>query len=152
MAHRPEAAGEARQIAKDVLARWQVADAPADSVLLTVSELVTNAVEHAEPPLNLRLSRDPSSHRVHIEVSDEGPAATDGDWAASSTPEEHGRGLEIIDFLATAHGDRLEHWAASCTPEEHGRGLEIIDFLATAHGDRLERGHAIHWADVYAAA
>ncbi|MGW7242672.1 ATP-binding protein [Streptomyces sp. NPDC054804] len=113
---------KARRITKDVLARWRVADAPADSVLLTVSELVTNAVEHAEPPLNLRLSHDLSSHRVHIEVSDGGPAATDGDWAAS------------------------------CTPEEHGRGLEIIDFLTTAHGDRQERGHAIHWADVYAAA
>ncbi|MGW4906157.1 ATP-binding protein [Streptomyces sp. NPDC004270] len=120
--HHPEAAGEARRITKDVLARWQVADEPADSVLLAVSELVTNAVEHAEPPLNLRLSHDLYTHRVHIEVSDGGPAATDGDWTAS------------------------------CTPDEHGRGLEIIDFLTTAHGDRLERGHAIHWADVHTTA
>ncbi|MFD3583091.1 ATP-binding protein [Streptomyces sp. NPDC058683] len=122
LTHHPEAAGEARQITKEVLARWQVANEPADSVLLTVSELVTNAVEHAEPPLNLRLSHDLRTHRVHIEVSDGGPAATDGDWAAG------------------------------CTPEEHGRGLEIIGFLTTAHGNRLERGHAIHWADVCAAA
>jgi anti-sigma regulatory factor (Ser/Thr protein kinase) len=122
LTHRPEAAREARQITKEVLARWQVADDPADSVLLAVSELVTNAVEHAQPPLNLRLSRDLRARRVHIEVSDGGPAATDGDWAAS------------------------------CTPDEHGRGLEIIDFLTTAHGDRLERGHAIHWAEVCATA
>ncbi|MEU2617797.1 ATP-binding protein [Streptomyces sp. NPDC007157] len=122
LTHHPEAAGEARQITKEMLARWQVADDPADSVLLAVSELVTNAVEHAQPPLNLRLSHDLCTHRVHIEVSDGGPAAADGDWAAS------------------------------CTPEEHGRGLAIIDFLATAHGDRRERNHAIHWADVYAAA
>ncbi|SFG47468.1 Histidine kinase-like ATPase domain-containing protein [Streptomyces mirabilis] len=87
-------------------------------MLLTVSELVTNAVEHAQPPLNLDLSRDPGTRCVHIEISDGGPAVTDGDWAAS------------------------------CTRGEHGRGLEIIDQLTAAHGDRQEPGHAIHWADV----
>ncbi|MEV6028005.1 ATP-binding protein [Streptomyces sp. NPDC052036] len=122
LAHRPEAAGEARKIAKEVLAQWRVADEAADSVLLTVSELVTNAVEHAEPPLNLNLSRDPATLRVHIEISDGGPAATSGDWAAS------------------------------CTRGEHGRGLEIINHLTAAHGDRGELGHTIHWADVNARA
>ncbi|MEU9207141.1 ATP-binding protein [Streptomyces sp. NPDC048415] len=122
LAHRPEAAGEARKITKEILAQWRVADEAADSVLLTVSELVTNAVEHAQPPLNLELSRDPGTRRVHIEVVDGGPAATDGDWAAS------------------------------CTPDEHGRGLEIIDQLTAAHGDHQEPGHAIHWADVNARA
>lgn len=122
LAHRPEAAGEARKITKRVLTRWRIADETADSVLLTVSELVTNAVEHAQPPLNLDLSRDPGTRRVHIEISDGGPAATDGDWAAS------------------------------CTRGEHGRGLEIIDQLTAAHGDRQEPGHVIHWADVDARA
>ncbi|MFJ1625221.1 ATP-binding protein [Streptomyces sp. NPDC088190] len=118
LSHHPEAAGEARKITKEVLARWKVAEEAADSVLLTVSELVTNAVEHAQPPLNLELSRDPGTRRVHIEVADGGPAATDGDWAAGGSPDEH------------------------------GRGLEIIDRLTAAHGDRQEPGHAIHWADV----
>ncbi|MET7974246.1 ATP-binding protein [Streptomyces mirabilis] len=122
LAHRPEAAGEARKITKRVLTRWRIADETADSVLLTVSELVTNAVEHAQPPLNLDLSRDPGTRRVHIEISDGGPAATDGDWAAS------------------------------CTRGEHGRGLEIIDQLTAAHGDRQEPAHVIHWADVDARA
>lgn len=83
LSHHPEAAGEARKITKEVLAQWKVAEEAADSVLLTVSELVTNAVEHAQPPLNLELSRDPGTRRVHIEVADGGPAATDGDWAAA---------------------------------------------------------------------
>ncbi|MFE5096364.1 ATP-binding protein [Streptomyces sp. NPDC056638] len=118
LAHRPEAAGEARKITKELLTRWSVAEDAADSVLLTVSELVTNAVEHARPPLHFALSRDPGTQRVHIEVSDGGPAAMDGDWAAS------------------------------CTPDEHGRGLAIVDQLTAAHGDREEPGRAVHWADV----
>lgn len=122
LAHRPEAAGEARRITKRVLTQWRVADEAADSVLLTVSELVTNAVEHAQPPLNLDLSRDPGTRCVHIEISDGGPAAADGDWAAS------------------------------CTRGEHGRGLDIINQLTAAHGDRKEPGHVIHWADVDARA
>jgi anti-sigma regulatory factor (Ser/Thr protein kinase) len=122
LAHCPEAVGEARQVAKEVLAQWRVAEEAADSVLLTVSELVTNAVEHAQPPLNIELSRDPGARRVRIEVSDGGPAATDGDWAAS------------------------------CADGEHGRGLTIIDHLTAAHGDCQEPGHVTHWADVTTAA
>ncbi|MBV6701689.1 ATP-binding protein [Kitasatospora aureofaciens] len=122
LAHRPEAAKAARKITQAVLAQWRVADEVADSVLLTVSELVTNAVEHAQPPLHLELSRNPGTRRVHIEVCDGGPAATEGDWAAS------------------------------CTRGEHGRGLQIIDQLTAAHGDHAEPGRAVHWADVAIAA
>ncbi|MER7183303.1 ATP-binding protein [Streptomyces hyaluromycini] len=118
LAHGPEAAGAARKITKELLTRWSVAEDAADSVLVTVSELVTNAVEHARPPVNFGLSRDPGTQRVHIEVSDGGPAAMDGDWAAG------------------------------CTPDEHGRGLDIVDRLTAAHGDRAEPGRAVHWADV----
>jgi Histidine kinase-like ATPase domain len=49
LAYRPEVAGEARKITKELLTQWSVAEDAADSVLLTVSELVTNAVEHARP-------------------------------------------------------------------------------------------------------
>ncbi|MFF4301119.1 ATP-binding protein [Streptomyces sp. NPDC001601] len=122
LAHRPESAGEARRITRVLLTRWGVPQAAADSVLLTVSELVTNAVEHAQPPLNLSLNRDADTRRVHIEVSDGGPADREGDWAAGGTPDEHGRGLDIIDHITAAHG-------------EHDHP-----------------GHAVHWADVNATA
>ncbi|MEE1805820.1 ATP-binding protein [Streptomyces sp. BE133] len=121
LAHNSVAAGEARKITKEVLAQWSVAEAEADSVLLAVSELVTNAVEHARPPLNFGLSRDLDTPRVHIEVSDGGPATTDGDWTVG------------------------------CTPDEHGRGLKIVEHLTAAHGDREEPGRAVHWADVTSA-
>ncbi|MFF7756171.1 ATP-binding protein [Streptomyces sp. NPDC007971] len=132
LAHDPEAAGEARKITKEFLAQWSVAEDTADSVLLTVSELVTNAVEHAQPPVNFGLSRDPGTQRVHIEVSDGGPAATDGDWAASCTPDEHGRGLEIVDRLTAAHGHR----------EEAGRAVHWADVTSTPRLDRAATGCA----------
>ncbi|MFF7756162.1 ATP-binding protein [Streptomyces sp. NPDC007971] len=122
LAHRPEAAGEARRITQRLLTWWGVPEEAADSVLLTVSELVANAVEHAQPPLNLALNRDADTRRVHIEVSDGGPADRQGEWAAGGTPDEHGRGLDIIDHITTAHG-------------EHD-----------------QPGHVVHWADVNATA
>ncbi|WP_225823838.1 ATP-binding protein [Streptomyces naphthomycinicus] len=112
--HCPEAAGRARTITQGLLNRWGVAGDVADSVLLTVSELVANAVQHAQPPLCLGLGCDPAAGRVYVEVSDGGPATEDG--AAGLAEDEHGRGLMIVDRVAAAHGDRREagqavHWA-----------------------------------------
>ncbi|MFI6357076.1 ATP-binding protein [Streptomyces sp. NPDC050743] len=122
LAHRPEAADQARQIAKECLTRWRVTDEVTDSVLLTVSELVTNAVQHAQPPLTVGLDCDPTVGYVHIEVSDGGPAAP-GDDLQSSLPDD-----------------------------EHGRGLMIVECLTAGHGKRQEPGHAVHWADISTAA
>jgi anti-sigma regulatory factor (Ser/Thr protein kinase) len=122
LAHRPEAAREARRITEEVLRHWPVTQQTADLVLLVVSELVTNAVEHARPPLGLGLCRDHGTGRVRVEVTDAGPAPLAGEWAAS------------------------------CSNGEHGRGLNIIDLVAVAHGDRQEVGRATHWADLAAAA
>lgn len=44
---------------KRFLGRWNVAPEGRDRVLLVVSELVTSAVEHAEPPIALHLNRKP---------------------------------------------------------------------------------------------
>ena len=116
LAHHPEAAGQARTIAHDLLTRWGVSEEMADSVLLTVSELVTNSVQHARPPLSFGLDCGPADGYVHVEVADGGPAAAETDQATGLAADEHGRGLLIIDCLAGAHGDRQEagravHWA-----------------------------------------
>ncbi|MEU6665908.1 ATP-binding protein [Streptomyces sp. NPDC046727] len=114
LAHCPEAAGQARTIARRLLSRWGVSGEAADSVLLAVSELVANAVRHAQPPLCLGLGCDHTTGHVYVEVSDGGPAA-DG-TTAGLPDDEHGRGLLIIDGITAAHGDRHEagqavHWA-----------------------------------------
>ncbi|MGY5137602.1 ATP-binding protein [Streptomyces nigrescens] len=114
--HRPESAGTARRIARTVLDAWGTDVDTADMVLLVVSELVTNAVEHAQPPVILHLEQRTESGALHIEVDDGGPAPEGRARAAGRDPEEHGRGGRIVALLATAHGERAlpcgaTHWA-----------------------------------------
>ncbi|WP_406205135.1 ATP-binding protein [Streptomyces decoyicus] len=116
LAHRPEAVGHARRIAQSVLDAWGIDDDAAHSVLLVVSELVTNAVEHAQPPLALHLYRENTGLRVWVGLTDGGPSARAGAWTSSCAHDEHGRGLTIIEALAAAHGadshaGGTTHWA-----------------------------------------
>ncbi|MFF3404536.1 ATP-binding protein [Streptomyces sp. NPDC002659] len=114
--HRPESAGTARRITRCALGAWGIDEDTTDQVLLVVSELVTNAVEHALPPVALHLDLPSGDGTIHVEVDDGGPAAEEGAWTASCGAEEHGRGSGIIDFLTTAHGTHTHafgatHWA-----------------------------------------
>ncbi|WP_175410229.1 ATP-binding protein [Streptomyces sp. TRM64462] len=104
--HGPKSAGIARRVARAALHGWGVAsDAAVEPVLLVVSELVTNAVEHALPPVALRLE-EADAGTVHLEVQDGGPSRTKGTWIAGCDEDEHGRGILIVDRIATAHGSR----------------------------------------------
>ncbi|WP_406209703.1 MULTISPECIES: ATP-binding protein [unclassified Streptomyces] len=119
--HRAESAGTARRIVRLVL--HECCDVDEDTLSgaeLVVSELVTNAIEHARPPVVLYVEADSSAEggtcSVHIEVTDGGPAAQDGEWTSSCSEDEHGRGSGIIDVLASDHGTRplghgVTHWA-----------------------------------------
>ncbi|MER6778131.1 MULTISPECIES: ATP-binding protein [unclassified Streptomyces] len=114
--HHPAAAGTARRITSAVLDGWDVAEETIDQALLVVSELVTNAVEHARPPVALHLQRPGNDGVLRIEVGDGGPADHEGAWTTSCAPEERGRGVGIIALLACAHGARVlahtvTHWA-----------------------------------------
>ncbi|MEV6317849.1 ATP-binding protein [Streptomyces sp. NPDC051776] len=116
LTHSPEAASTARHLTRSVLDAWHVDGEVADSVLLVVSELVTNAVRHAEPPVVLHLHRD-ARRQVWVMITDGGPATTKGTWAAGCEVDEHGRGLGIVMALAAAHGfykhpdGEATHWA-----------------------------------------
>ncbi|MFI9645296.1 ATP-binding protein [Streptomyces sp. NPDC052040] len=116
LAHRPEAVRRARRIAESALTAWGIHDDAAHSVLLVVSELVTNAVEHGQPPLALHLGRECTGPRVWVGVTDGGPSAGGGPWTSSCAHDEHGRGLAIVEALAAAHGTHRHlggttHWA-----------------------------------------
>jgi serine phosphatase RsbU (regulator of sigma subunit)/anti-sigma regulatory factor (Ser/Thr protein kinase) len=106
-AHRTFAADErsvakARAFAREMLEAWDAGDL-ADSVVLLVSELVTNAVVHAGTTARLELRLDPQS--VRVEVEDLHPRRVLPMVVAEPTEEaEEGRGLLITFSLASAWG------------------------------------------------
>lgn len=71
-------------------------------VELIVSELVTNAVRHGAPEINLRLRRDPFA--VDIAVLDHGEQMPPSSVTQADVTAEHGRGLFLIDNLASKWG------------------------------------------------
>ncbi|MFF7415290.1 ATP-binding protein [Streptomyces lydicus] len=106
LAHDTTAPATARHSARRVLDGWKLDKDALHDALLVISELVTNAVEHALPPVALHLSptQADSCRSVHINVTDGGPAAVSGGWVASCSAEEHGRGEGIVAALAAHNG------------------------------------------------
>ena len=106
-AHRTFAADErsvakARAFAREMLESWDAGDL-ADSIVLLVSELVTNAVVHAGTTARLELRLDPQS--VRVEVEDLHPRRVLPMMVAEPSEEaEEGRGLLITFSLASAWG------------------------------------------------
>ena len=82
--------------------RWShVADAEVmDAVALCVSELVTNALDHAVPPYELRLGQ--SGNRLRIEVAD--ASAASPIVRQPSSRSLRGRGMFLVDCTATDWG------------------------------------------------
>ncbi len=117
MAHQPEAPAKARHAARQTLQEWHVSEDPTEAALLVISELVTNAIEHALEPVILHLHNGRTNGRIWIGVTDGGPAQQAGPWARSCDSDERGRGLALIDALTEAHGIRTHangtstHWA-----------------------------------------
>jgi anti-sigma regulatory factor (Ser/Thr protein kinase) len=70
------------------------------SAALVVSELVTNAVTHADCPCKLRVAI--SANALRLEVTDTGGGTPDPFSAADD--DEHGRGLVLVTAIATAWG------------------------------------------------
>ncbi|WUH93805.1 ATP-binding protein [Streptomyces sp. NBC_00433] len=99
LAHRPEAGGDARRSARAVLAGWQVPEETAADVVLVISELVTNALNHALPDVCLHMTRLPCG-TVRVEVTDGGPCGS----PLQRDPGDGGRGLALVQALAQAHG------------------------------------------------
>jgi serine phosphatase RsbU (regulator of sigma subunit)/anti-sigma regulatory factor (Ser/Thr protein kinase) len=95
-------AGQARWFVRESLEEWGVQELT-DSVLLSVSELVTNAVVHAGTAVRLSLRLDAASLRVEVEDSHPHRALPVG--VDSRSPNaEGGRGLLIISTLASTWG------------------------------------------------
>ncbi len=97
----PAAVSAARKHVTAQLTDWGLDDATPTTVLI-VSELVTNAIRHAQPPLHLRLIR--CNTRLTCEVTD--GSTTTPHLRRARTLDEGGRGLFIVAQLTCRWGTR----------------------------------------------
>lgn len=95
----PYSVRRARRLTRAQLANWHV-DGQSDIAELLVSELVTNALRHAMPPIRLTLWSMEGTLRC--EVADADPRLPrpqrPGDY------DEEGRGIRLLDQLACCWG------------------------------------------------
>lgn len=99
----PAAVATARKLATRQLAAWGLVEEVAFATELIVSELVTNAIRYAAPPIQLRIIRDGA---LTCEVSDSSSAAPF--LRHARTTDEGGRGLLLVAQLAERWGTRHE--------------------------------------------
>jgi serine phosphatase RsbU (regulator of sigma subunit)/PAS domain-containing protein/anti-sigma regulatory factor (Ser/Thr protein kinase) len=97
----PSAVAEIRSRATRQVAAWGLGDDLAMTTELVVSELVTNAIRYAEPPIRLRLIRDAY---LTCEVADASSTAPRLRHARST--DEGGRGLFLVAQLTERWGAR----------------------------------------------
>ena len=90
----------ARRFVLDRLRDWAVDPLVRNDAALVATELVTNALRHGPPPvvLNVALVAD----RVRISVADSSPASPR--LGEPSAEDESGRGLALLDALASSWG------------------------------------------------
>ena len=97
---RPAVVAQARNLVTDQLSAWDIKE-PSFVTELLVSELVTNAIRHADPPIQLRLIHD---RHLICEVSD--ASSTAPHLRRARTYDEGGRGLMLVAQLTSAWGTR----------------------------------------------
>lgn len=88
-----------------------------EDVELVISELVTNAIRHGQPPVRMTLATTDQHVRITVTDSGSGPSSetapdTDSltDTAVESRHDPGGRGLMIVSALCGQHGG---HYTAS---------------------------------------
>ncbi|WP_243460105.1 ATP-binding protein [Streptomyces sp. M54] len=108
--------GQMRRIAAAHLRHWHLTSLTHDAALV-VSELVTNAVQHAKgTPVGLRMWR--AAHELRIEVTDGSP--TPARLRCAGEADESGRGLLLVAAIAKEWGtspDGTMTWCSLAIPE-----------------------------------
>ncbi|MFD5813769.1 PAS domain S-box protein [Streptomyces sp. NPDC127038] len=97
----PESVPEGRAFLSKALTAWDCVRS-ADDARLLLSEVLTNAVQHAQGPISLHLCRTATD--LTVEISDRSPHLPQPRTAAED--EESGRGLILVRALADNWGVR----------------------------------------------
>lgn len=100
----PASARAARHFTRDAMRRWGCGEDESDTVLLLLSEVVSNAILHARTELEVSVAVRPRRVRVEVVDGDTGPIRR----RTSTEDAQSGRGTELVEALAEAWGtDRL---------------------------------------------
>lgn len=103
----PESAAAARRLVITVLEVWRLGEL-AEAAALVVTELVSNATEHARGDvIGVTITRS-AERRVRIAVADK--AHVEPIRHDVNSGDERGRGLALIDAVSVARGADLMPW------------------------------------------
>ncbi|MFD7666266.1 ATP-binding protein [Streptomyces sp. NPDC059788] len=112
----PESAATARRLVHNALSAWGLEELAGDGALI-VSELVSNAVQHARSrSIRVTITR-PEAARVRIGVVDKSkrlPMSRQPDGE-----DEHGRGLTLVEALSRYWGTDPLPWGKRVWAELH---------------------------------
>jgi anti-sigma regulatory factor (Ser/Thr protein kinase) len=97
---------EARRFLRKTLNRWGVDEEIADTAVLCLSELVTNAVIHSHAGCSVRVSLEDGL--LTTTVRDRGTADAASITALEEPLQVHGRGLLVVEALASRWGYELD--------------------------------------------
>ncbi|MFF3420815.1 ATP-binding protein [Streptomyces sp. NPDC002698] len=111
----PESAGVARSLVRTALAAWQQEELVEDA-LNVITELVSNAVDHARLPSIRVIVARPTENGVRLGVVDRSRTVptlrTD-----SNGDQIRGRGLVLVDVLSDRWGTDLHPWGKTVWAE-----------------------------------
>ncbi len=130
---RVEYVSRARKLAKERLHCWGIGGDVRDTAMLVVSELVTNAVVHADGHLVSCELLNGVEH-LRISVQDQGCTPTGPHVCHSVQEEERGRGLLLVESMSSA-------WGAH--PCRHGTGRIVwadLQHIDIPYGADFPRG------------
>jgi anti-sigma regulatory factor (Ser/Thr protein kinase) len=98
----PAAVGPVRQQLRATLSAWEVDRDLIDTAALCMSELVTNAVVHAGSGCHVQVALGAGALTVEVRNPGNPPALPEPDM--SDPWQVHGRGLQLVDALASRWG------------------------------------------------
>ncbi|CCK32132.1 hypothetical protein BN159_7753 [Streptomyces davaonensis JCM 4913] len=113
----PACVSQARRTTRAFLGLWNVNGELAENIVLAVSELVTNAVEHGTGDVGLRVRYD--DDELRIEVTDGNP--TPAELRAVGAEAVSGRGLFLVAVLARKWGVSKDGKTTWCVFRVPGR-------------------------------
>jgi anti-sigma regulatory factor (Ser/Thr protein kinase) len=116
----PHAPGHARARVREVCQRWGLDADVREAAEIVITELLTNAVEHATSPSVVEVERHGDAFRMSVRDYDTGATGHDvpaaASWQVPPTSSPRGRGLAMVaavshDWGVLRHPDGKTVWA-----------------------------------------